>query len=93
VRELRNIVERLLIVSDGTAVGPSALPPEFAHRDGSMAAPVEETLTLQQVELRHIRRVLDHCQGNKTRAAEALGISRLTLRQRLKDAGLTDDDR
>jgi DNA-binding NtrC family response regulator len=93
VRELRNIVERLLIVSDGTAVGPSALPPEFAHRDGSMAAPVEETLTLQQVELRHIRRILEHCQGNKTRAAEVLGISRLTLRQRLKDAGLADDDR
>lgn len=92
VRELRNLVERLLIVSDGTPVDPSALPSEFA-RGNESPAPVEEALTLQQIELRHIRRVLDHCQGNKTRAAEVLGISRLTLRQRLRDAGLADEDR
>jgi DNA-binding NtrC family response regulator len=93
VRELRNLVERLLILSDGAPVGPAALPAEFRHDDGSPPTPAEETLTLQQVELRHIRRVLEHCRGNKTRAAEVLGISRLTLRQRLKDAGLADEDR
>jgi two-component system, NtrC family, response regulator AtoC len=93
VRELRNIVERLLILSDGAPLDTPALPPELRPEHPSPVFPADETLTLQAVELRHIQRVLDHCRGNKTRAAEVLGISRLTLRQRLKDAGLGPDDR
>ncbi len=94
VRELRNIVERLLILSGGAPMMHEALPREFTSA-ADMGAPVqdEDTLTLGQVELRHLQRVLARCKGNKTRAAKVLGISRLTLRQRLKDAGLPDEDR
>jgi two-component system, NtrC family, response regulator AtoC len=93
VRELRNILERLMILSDGSALDVPALPAEFLPAPGVAPAQAEETLSLRQVELRHVRRVLAHCEGNKTRAADVLGISRLTLRQRLKDAGISDDDR
>jgi DNA-binding NtrC family response regulator len=93
VRELRNIVERLLILSDGSPLAPEALPPEFGPEPGAAAVVEEGALTLAEVELRHIRRVMARCHGNKTKAAELLGISRLTLRQRLKDAGGGDDDR
>jgi DNA-binding NtrC family response regulator len=93
VRELRNVVERLLILSDGSPLGPGALPREFAA-GSPPAAPQDETLLpLAEMERRHIRRVLDHFDGNKTRAAEVLRISRLTLRQRLKNEGLPEEDR
>jgi DNA-binding protein Fis len=44
--------------------------------------------SLAQVEAEHIRAVLAHVEGNKTRAAEILGIDRKTLRQKLKSHGL-----
>lgn len=93
VRELRNIVERMLILSRGATLAMEALPREVTSAAGTAPAADEGSLTLAQVELRHIQRVLALCNNNKTRAAEVLGISRLTLRQRLKDAGLTDDER
>lgn len=92
VRELRNIVERLLIISPDSLHLPDGLLGEVNSAAGAPAVD-EANFTLAQVELRHIRRVLALHNNNKTRAAEVLGISRLTLRQRLKDAGIPDADR
>jgi DNA-binding NtrC family response regulator len=44
--------------------------------------------TLDQVEAEHIRLVLEHLRGNKSRAAKILGIDRKTLREKLKRFGL-----
>jgi DNA-binding NtrC family response regulator len=100
IRELRNVIERALILCSDPVVQRDQLPREIA---GSMAATPAVAgrtpswgpgtdLSLASIERRHIQQVLDHCHGNKTRAAEMLGISRLTLRSRLRDIGLPDDE-
>jgi DNA-binding NtrC family response regulator len=76
VRELRNLIERSLILG---SLNVSALYPGDARR------PEPETGTptdLHALEKRHILSVLDSVGGDKTRAAQLLGISRRTLERR-----------
>jgi DNA-binding NtrC family response regulator len=107
VREMRNLIERLVILCPGELIGEEQLPLEFfpsapapspdasfvgqmetARSDGDAgeepAAAAEDAPTsLDEVGHAHIRMVLQKMKGNKTKAAEALGISRQTLRSRL----------
>ena len=55
-----------------------------------MAASEGKDMTLAEAERRHILRVLDICKGNKTSAAKRLEISRLTLRNKLRQYGVMD---
>ena len=90
VRELRNVVERAAILSHGERISTQHLPREIV---GENAAPPEAGGTkfsaairpLAEIELDYIRHVLKLCDGNKTQAAELLGITRLTLRNKLRD--------
>jgi DNA-binding NtrC family response regulator len=88
VRELRNVLERAVILCDSGRIGPAQLPAEISG--AVLPAPtfsggsVGTTATLAEVEGLHIRAVLAQCEGNKTHAAELLGITRLTLRNKLK---------
>jgi len=88
IRELRNVMERALILSGGETIQPVHLPKEItAAGKGAPLAADDETLSLAEVERRHIRRVLTAHRGNKTHAAKALGITRLTLRTKIADYG------
>ncbi|MBI5718751.1 MAG: sigma-54-dependent Fis family transcriptional regulator [Burkholderiales bacterium] len=94
VRELRNVMERALILSGGTPVAPQHLPREVVAATSRRDAPADaDGLTLQplaEIEKRHIRRALEHCRGNKTRAAKLLGITRLTLRTKVAAYGWSE---
>ncbi len=81
VRELENVVQRLVVMTDGDIVGISDLPSPMRF-----SAPRQKGLhrTLADVEIDHIHNVLASVNGNKTRAAEILGIDRKTLREKLK---------
>jgi DNA-binding NtrC family response regulator len=81
IRELRNIVERLVLVAmSDEAIGPQHLPAELlAAAGGGVTGGDDRDLTLATAERRHIERVLAMLGNNRTRAARALGISRATL--------------
>jgi two-component system response regulator HydG len=90
VRQLRNVVERALVVARGAEVTPddAALddgPPETAPRDEREAecdAPARRTLAERERD--HILEVLERCDGSRKKASAALGISPATLWRRLK---------
>ncbi|MDP2810116.1 MAG: sigma-54 dependent transcriptional regulator [Rhodocyclaceae bacterium] len=91
IRELRNVMERALILSGGETIGPIHLPKEIAMAEkwtgGGEPHGDDETLPLAEIEKRHIRRVLNASHGNKTQAAKTLGITRLTLRTKIAEYG------
>jgi DNA-binding NtrC family response regulator len=79
VRELRNLIERSLILG---ALNVSALYPGAAtHRHLDAQSPTD----LYTLERRHILAVLESVQGDKTRAAQLLGVSRRTLERRVAE--------
>ncbi|PRD30983.1 UNVERIFIED_CONTAM: acoR [Trichonephila clavipes] len=94
VREMRNLFERLhLVVSDGVVTEadlPPALLAPAAAAQGSVSAPQEPDLppNLTDMEEQAIRRALAAEQGNLTRVAAVLGISRPTLYRKLKTYGI-----
>jgi two-component system response regulator AtoC len=84
IREMRNVLERALIVGRGAErLGPEHLPPEFGRRAGEGLSAIQ-TVSLEEVERRHIERTLRRHSGNRTRAAQELGISRATLINKIK---------
>jgi two-component system response regulator HydG len=81
VRELENVVQRLVVMTDGDIIEVSDLPSLMrftALRETGL------NRTLDEVEAEYIRNVLTSVNGNKTKAAEILGIDRKTLREKLK---------
>jgi DNA-binding NtrC family response regulator len=89
VREMRNVLERALILGRGaTAVSVEHLPGEFRARPG-IGDRRHTPLSLEDLERQHIERTLKHHTGNRTRAAIELGISRATLINKIKRYNLT----
>ena len=82
VRELANVVERAVIVSDGREVGAGDLPEAVLAAAGNRARR-ERRPTLAELEDEYIREVLAASRGNKSEAARVLGISRKNLYERL----------
>ncbi|MFC1482407.1 sigma-54-dependent transcriptional regulator, partial [Myxococcota bacterium] len=81
VRELENLVHRCLVMVDGDVIDVADLPQPMRF---AVPYAIGTDRTLAEVELEHIRNVLASVAGNKTRAAKVLGISRKTLREKLK---------
>jgi two-component system response regulator AtoC len=84
VRELRNLLSRALIWSQGGELGLADMPAYLAQAGAS--APADKTL--EQVEKEHIAAVLQRCRGRKQQAAAVLGISPKTLLEKRRRYGL-----
>jgi len=101
VRELRNVIERAMIFSDGPKLQRADLPTlgrlERVTRGGTAgteprddAIQVPKGLTLVEAEREYIRATLSEVDGNVQRAAEILGISRKNLWEKRKKYGLLE---
>jgi DNA-binding NtrC family response regulator len=98
VRELRNTIERILLLEADTEIRLEHLPPEIAGGggggvpgEGAHPFPAGVVRPLAEIERMAIHHALGVCEGNKTRAAQMLGISRQTLRSKLKEFQIEDD--
>ncbi|SDL38059.1 DNA-binding transcriptional response regulator, NtrC family, contains REC, AAA-type ATPase, and a Fis-type DNA-binding domains [Maridesulfovibrio ferrireducens] len=79
VRELENIAQRALALAKGTVFTPDLLPYDVRN------TPIENPLqTLEEMEHRHIEKVMLATGGNKTQAAKILGIDRVSLWRKIK---------
>ncbi|MFA7001022.1 MAG: sigma-54 dependent transcriptional regulator [Candidatus Omnitrophota bacterium] len=93
IGELKNIIERMVVLSTGDVLGFENIPEDIRKRAGgdgaaeaSMAGPGESNLN--EVEKQVIARTLAEVKGNKSLAAKKLGISRRTLYRKLDEYGL-----
>ena len=88
VRQLLNTLESVLVFAPGSEVGPGDLPDEIRRASGTrelVRSAAERGLTLAELERDYVFEVLRRAGGNKTRAAEILGIPRRTLYRRLDE--------
>ncbi len=94
VRELKNVMERAVILCQGEIVEIDHLPIELRSTLPKENKPIhqpalsDEALSLQDIEQRHIIETLQKFDGNKSKAARVLNISRSTLREKLKQYGI-----
>ena len=79
IRELRNVIERSIILAENGIITERCLPRELVESSESSGA----ALTLDSVEKQHILKLLDFHSGNRQKTAETLGISRKTLYRKL----------
>ena len=88
IRELRNCLESMVVLSSGDTLTSNDLPPQFdaAPAVAGTTAKDAGAGTLESSEKELIARALAHCNGNITKAAQELGISRRTLHRRLAEA-------
>jgi len=97
VRELRNVVERIMILEDKEQIEPKDLPSvvlraaSLAPADGEEPTLPVGAMTLEEMERRAILQALEQARHNQVQAAKLLGISRDTLRYRMKKFGMLDD--
>ena len=81
IRELKNVLQRAVILAEGVEILPAHLPYEIQKQSDSVFG----GLSLSGVERDHIQKVLHYTKGNKTRAAECMGIGLTTLYRKMQE--------
>jgi DNA-binding NtrC family response regulator len=91
IRELRNVIERLVVTVRGKVIQPAHLPPEVqASREEARTMVVTLGTALEEIEREVIRRTLAEVTNHRERAAALLGISARTLQYKIKEYGIKD---
>ena len=88
IRELKNIIERAVILADENILDETMLPYEMQEPQPSKPGSAMSAFDLSSIEKLHIQRVLNHAHGNRAETARLLNIGVATLYRKLKDYGL-----
>jgi DNA-binding NtrC family response regulator len=98
VRELKNVIERAMILTDQTYITPKQLPFELQQKEGYPSKEMDlnpfeitEIMPLETLEKVYLSNVLKKMGGNKSKASKILGISRATLRAKVKKYHLSSN--
>jgi DNA-binding NtrC family response regulator len=79
VRELENVIGNACMMADGRFIDINDLPERIRNQSGDQFYKDEALISLEELQRRHVVRVLERVGGNKARAAEILGIGRATI--------------
>lgn len=85
VRELRNVIESMVVLSRGSQLRLSDLPEDISQESESDTLTIKKFIPLAEVERQVILKTLEDVNDNKTKAAEILGIGRRTLLRKLQE--------
>jgi len=88
VRELENVIRRSLALAAGKKLGPQPLDMMTAGTNVEKGSGVKPGVTLQEVERQLLEATLDATGGNRTRAAELMGVSLRTVRNKIREYGM-----
>jgi len=98
VRELKNVIERAMILTDHEVITPKHLPFELKQTEkvihGNAEHEISEItpdMSLENMEKMHLSKVLKRLEWNKSKASKSLGISRATLRAKIKKYNLSEN--
>jgi two-component system response regulator HydG len=93
VRQLRNVIERAVVLARGSEIVEMDLPEELlAERSSVQDKKSRPVVSLREMEEVAVRAALAECSGNKSKTAKVLGLSRKALYKRLRDFGIMDPD-
>ena len=94
VRELRNAIEKMVVLAEGERLAPSDVPEEMRAAASLHGTPAARAMppggTLSDTEKNRVLAALAANGGNRSRAADALGISRRTIQRKLKEYAIED---
>ena len=97
VRELRNVIERAMILTDQEVITPKHLPFELKQSEKTLGdtefqiSEVTSDMSLENMEKLHLSKVLKRLEWNKSKASKILGISRATLRAKIRRYSLPEN--
>jgi two-component system response regulator HydG len=89
VRELENVIERAVVLSRGDVLGEADLPQSIAEGQARFPRALEFAVgtPLAEIEMRVLKETLRHTKGDKSVAAQLLGISTRTIYRKLDEGG------
>lgn len=89
IRELKNLVERTILVSGKEVLGVTDFENQYQHRDDSQQTVIRPGMTLEEIEKQTILQALERCNNNVSHVASSLGISRAALYRRIEKYNIT----